>query len=73
MQANSTEYYLLNNGTQSKLYADNGTALVEVAGPFATDSNSPKKLVKGFNAGGTKTVSGTISVVTTAAAPTVDL
>jgi len=71
--ANWTDYYLLDNGTQSKLYADNGTTLTEVAWPFATNSNSPKKLVKWFNAWWLKVVSWTITNPTNVAAPSTDL
>lgn len=73
IQANGTDYYLLNNWSQTKIYADNGTALVEVAGPFATDSTSPLRFVKWFNAGGTKVVSWTITNPATSTAPTTDL
>jgi len=73
INANWVEYYLVDNWTQSKIYADNWTALVEVAWPFATNSTSPRKLVKWFNAWWTKVISWTISNPLNVAAPTTDL
>ncbi len=59
--ANWINYYLANNWTQARLYADNWTTLVQVAWPFVINSLSPKRLVKWFWSWWNKIISWTIT------------